>query len=273
MYDTHAHLELYLETLNLLKPEEHVLSPEALETLSAALDGHDWVVQPTVSLANYQRVVPLLTPLTKPVYFLLGAHPELVTPEFDPELYLTTLRQEHPKPPDVVGIGEIGLDYHYSQDPGIITKQKELFRGHIRLALEWDLPIIIHCREAFPDIFEILDEFPAIHNRFLIHCFTGGTVELTQVLARGGLVAYGGVSTFKNARELQATIPQVPKTHYVLETDLPYLSPHPKRGQVCAPTYIHYVAEHLATLRQEEIPVVWSQSAQNAASFFRKKFA
>ena len=273
MHDTHAHLELYLEKLGLLSPEDTALSLPVLETLEEALRGHDWVIQPTVSLENYERVVSLLSPVSKPLYFLLGAHPELVTEEFEPEVYLEELRRDYPQRPEILGIGEIGLDYYYSQDPKIIAKQKELFRGHLRLALEWEVPVIIHCRDAFPDVFAVLDEFPAIHGRFLIHCFTGTPADLAQVLARGGLVAYGGVSTFQNARRLQETILQVPETSYVFETDLPYLSPHPKRGQTCAPEYVDYVVENFATLRGQDKDEAWSGSARNAGRLFAKKFA
>ena len=272
MHDTHAHLDLYLERLGLLEPEASVLSTTARERLQQDLAGHDWVVQPTVSLENYRRLRVLFQDFqTPPLYYLLGAHPELVTADFDVTNYLEKLEAEFTPDAQLIGIGEIGLDYYYTQDPEIIAKQKELFRGHLRLALEHDLPAIIHCREAFPDVFALLDEFPQLYGRFLIHCFTGGPGELGQVLERGGLVAYGGVTTFKNARELHATVPVAPAESFVLETDLPYLSPHPHRGQTCAPAYVNDTAAHLADLRGVENSQIWTNSQANASRFFGRK--
>ena len=272
MHDTHAHLDLYLERLGLLAPEASVLTVEARDRLRQDLAGHDWVVQPTVSLENYLRLRVLFQDLQiPPVYYLLGAHPELVTADFDIASYLEKLETEFTSDAYLIGIGEIGLDYYYTQDSEIIAKQKELFREHIKLALEHDLPVIIHCRDAFPDVFAILDEFPQLRGRFLIHCFTGGPAELGQVLKRGGLVAYGGVTTFKNARELQATVPVTPAESFVLETDLPYLSPHPHRGETCAPAYVDDTATHLAALRDVEKSRVWADSQVNAVRFFGRK--
>ena len=277
MHDTHAHLDLYLERLELLKPEENTLSPAAKDRLRQDLKNHSWLIQPTVSLVNFKRVRTLFGDLDWPVGYLLGAHPELVTSEFSLEGYVSTLESflatlsSGELRAQVLGLGEIGLDYYYSQDGAVISGQKKLFNYHLRLAEDLNLPVVIHCREAFGDVFGALDEFPALQGRFLIHCFTGGLEELAEVERRGGYVAYGGVSTFKNAKELQETLPEVDSTRYVLETDLPFLSPHPKRGQTCRPEYVDLVAGHLAKAREVAPEVVWQQSEANVEALFGKK--
>jgi TatD DNase family protein len=267
LHDTHAHLDILLEHLGLLDAADATLSPEALTQINQELTFHEWVIQPTVSSSNYKRACDLFAhKLETPVYFLLGAHPELVDESFDVMSYMSTVPRT--KSPLLVGVGEIGLDYHYTQDSQIIAKQKELFRRHIELANELSLPIIIHCREAFEDVFTILDEYPAIRGKFLIHCFTGNKVDLNNVLSRGGLAAYGGVTTFKNATELQSTVNECPISSFVLETDLPFLAPMPHRGKTCIPSYIKEVGAKIAELKSYTKEEIWNASLVNSKKFF-----
>ncbi len=267
MHDTHAHLELFLERQQLLIEDQNILSPEAKNHLLEHIKNHDFVIQPTVSLANYKRVTSLFVGIPK-IYFLLGAHPEIVDDTFDLEAYMSRVDNYLQTPGNFLGFGEIGLDYYYTQDARIIDRQKDLFRFHIRKAIEHAKPIVIHCRDAFADLFDILDEFPEIHGKFLIHCFTGNNKDLQNVQNRRGKVAYGGVVTFKNSRELQATTSDLKETDFVLETDLPFLAPHPYRGKICIPEYIDTTAAQLAQLQGVPKSKVWATSLQNSQEFF-----
>ena len=267
LHDTHAHLDILLEHLELLDTTSTELSSVSVDKLNALLVNHNWLIHPTVSLGNYQRVVQLFAnSLECQMYFLLGAHPEIVTSEFELEEYILNMPTSFPK--NVVGIGEIGLDYHYTQDKKIIDKQKQLFRFHIELALTHKLPIVIHCREAFADLFTILDEYTKIYGNFLIHCFTGNSNDLDNVLTRQGKVAYGGVVTFKNAQELQQTAIECPPNSLVLETDLPFLAPTPHRGKTCLPEYIQQVALKIAEHKNVTVEEIWKFSQQNSEEFF-----
>jgi TatD DNase family protein len=274
LHDTHAHLELLLEKVGLLDEGDSSLDDKSLSFLETELENHSFVIQPTVSQDNYTRVTSLFDSVEDrlpTIYYLLGAHPEIVKKDFDVAKYMAKLATNHSSQPDCVGIGEVGLDYYYTQESEIVLKQKELFIAHIELALSWDLPIIIHCREAFEDLFEILDNYPVIHGKFLIHCFTGGENELKQVLDRGGLVAYGGVSTYPSAKDLRETLDTVPLESFVLETDLPYLSPQAFRGQTCLPKFIESTASNIAKIKDIEIAQILHQSEINSVSFFGLK--
>ena len=161
----------------------------------------------------------------------------------------------------IVGIGEVGLDYHYTQDPELIAIQKKLFQSQIELAIKYNLPLMIHCRDAFDDLFEILEKYPAIHGKFLIHCFTGGIDEMYRAIKIGGKIAFGGVITFKSAREVQEAVEYCPLESFVLETDLPFLSP--KRGEICIPEHIDLVAEKVAEIKKIPKQEVWEWSRRN----------
>ncbi len=161
----------------------------------------------------------------------------------------------------IVGIGEVGLDYHYTQEPKLIATQKQLFQSQIELAIEYNLPLMIHCRDAFDDLFEILEKYPEIHGRFLIHCFTGGIDEMYRAVKIGGKVAFGGVITFKSAKKVQEAVEYCPLESFVLETDLPFLSP--KRGEICIPEHIDLIAEKVAELKKIPKHEVWEWSRRN----------
>ena len=167
----------------------------------------------------------------------------------------------------LVGIGEVGLDYHYTQELNLIKTQKKLFESQIELAIEYSLPLMIHCRDAFDDLFEILEKYPSIHGKFLIHCFTGGIDEMYKAVKIGGKVAFGGVITFKSARNIQEAVEYCPLENFVLETDLPFLSP--KRGEICIPEHIDLVAEKVAELKKIPKQEVWELSRKNCIELLK----
>ena len=278
MHDTHTHLEMLLNKLNLIADQRYFddnnqgfeLSMYVKNQLGDMLINHSWVLQSTVSTDNYVFVSKLLADFEK-VKFFVGSHPEIVNADFDLSQYLLLQQKLDLSDFDdkrIVGIGEIGLDYHYTQDPLLINKQKQLFESQIQLAIDLDLPIMIHCREAFEDVFEILDKFPQIFGKFLVHCWTGNRSQLTQVLDRGGKVAFGGVCTFKSAVELQEVVKICPNNSFVLETDLPFLSPIPHRGQVCLPIMIDDIATQVATLKSLSKAQIWEYSLHNSQQLF-----
>jgi TatD DNase family protein len=282
MYDTHAHLDILLERLKqanspLIASELKIdadlaitENPKAeLQLLSKLLENHELLVQATVSTSNYKDVTGRFRTLSQ-VKFLQGSHPEIVDGDFDIQAYMQVFDDElSNNNTDRIGIGEVGLDYYYSQDRSVIETQKKLFESMIQRSLEMNLPLIIHCREAFDDLFEIIDKYPKIHGNFLIHCFTGGINDLDNVLKRGGLVAYGGIITFgKNAEELRETVVKCPVNSMVLETDLPFLAPTPYRGQVCLPNYIQEVAKKAAELKSMNEQEIWAKTRQNVNRFF-----
>ncbi len=151
---------------------------------------------------------------------------------------------DHPK---VVAIGEIGLDYHYDFSPR--EAQVIAFRAQLRLAREAQLPVVIHCREAYADTLQILTEEGADELGGVMHCWAGTLDEANQTVAMGLALGFGGTLTFKNAEDVRGAARTVPLETLLIETDAPYLAPMPHRGRRNEPAYVRFVAERLAELR------------------------
>lgn len=195
------------------------------------------------------------------VWCSVGTHPHNAHEE--PEVTtadLVTLA-DHPR---CVAIGEAGLDYHY---PGDYAAQATGFRRHIAAARETGLPLVIHAREADDDIANILEEetgqggFP-----FILHCFSSGLELARRGLALGGYISFSGILTFKNAATIQEAARMAPADRILVETDAPYLSPVPHRGQSNEPGYVRHTAEKLAELRGVTLDEI---AATTTANFYR----
>ena len=280
LHDTHGHLELLLEKLEIL-PEHaresanlilNLAQQNAVENL---LKEHSFFVQAGLSTQNFELVQSLFLPISK-VYFLLGSHPEIVNTGFEITQYLEEQRQFLQLYPTLftnsvhrtVGIGEIGLDYYHSIDPDIHEKQQALFRSQIELAITHNQSIQIHTRNAFGDTLSVLKEYPRIQGRFEVHCFSEGVGELRQILNMGGVIGIGGISTYKNATNIIEAAKFCPLDSFVIETDLPFLAPSPYRGKLCLPEFISIIGENLAQLKNVNSEKIWEHSAQNFARLF-----
>lgn len=136
------------------------------------------------------------------------------------------------------------------------------------LSLPRSLPIVIHCREAFADLISILTNFPLVHNNFLVHCWTGNVDELRQVLDLGGIVAFGGILTYKSAESLRIAARFCPLDRLVLETDLPFLSPQSHRTNVCLPEFIDETCEILSQIKNVQKSLIWQKSLENTIKLF-----
>ena len=179
------------------------------------------------------------------IYACVGFHPENLDGVTDEELNEVLEMSSHPK---VVGIGEIGLDYHWEKDPAKRERQKEFFIKQIEYANEVGLPISIHSREAFQDTIEILKKHTPKHSGVL-HCYSGSAESLQDIFNLNLYIGLDGPVTFRNAKTPKEVAMEVPLEKLVLETDSPYLSPHPLRGTVNEPANIILVADEIARLR------------------------
>ncbi len=167
--------------------------------------------------------------------------------------------------PKVVAVGETGLDYYYLNSPK--KQQKQLLKFQIELALEHNLPLIFHVREAFDDFWKILDNYTAVQG--VVHSFSATTKELDEILDHGLYVGLNGIMTFtKNDDQLRAA-KQVPLERLVLETDAPFLTPNPFRGKICEPGHVSVTAEFLANLRGESLSALAAATTHNARELFR----
>jgi TatD DNase family protein len=166
--------------------------------------------------------------------------------------------------PEVKAIGETGLDYHYMHSPKDV--QEKLLRFQLDLAVEHNLPLIFHIREAFEDFWCIFDEYSGLKG--VVHSFSATSAELDQILSRGLYVGLNGIMTFtKDQKQLQAA-KSIPLDRLLLETDAPYLTPVPFRGTICQPKHVVHTAEFLATLRGESMAELANKTTANARTLF-----
>ncbi len=167
--------------------------------------------------------------------------------------------------PRVVAVGETGLDYYYEHSSR--EAQQRAFKAHIELARKYDLPLVVHCRDAFDDCFELL----GAHSgglRGVAHCFTGGANEAEAFLQMGFHISFAGILTFRKAGLLREAAAVVPLERTLIETDCPYLAPEPFRGRRNEPAWVVRVADALADLHGCELEHVASATTANARSLF-----
>jgi TatD DNase family protein len=174
--------------------------------------------------------------------------------------------------PSVVAVGEIGLDYHFTEyHRAPAQPQKEVFRQMLGLAQELDKPVVLHTRDAFPDLLAILDEFPGLRGVF--HCFSGNSSFAAEALARGFYISFAGTVTYPTAHGVVGAASIIPLDHMLVETDSPFLPPQSRRGQPNAPRYLVETVERIATLRATTATEIGRATAQNAIDLFRLNHA
>jgi TatD DNase family protein len=168
--------------------------------------------------------------------------------------------------PEVVALGEMGLDFHYDSSPR--DTQRAVFREQIRAARARKLPIVVHDRDSDGETMAILDAEAAWDTGVLFHCYTGDVAMMEAIVARGGLVSIPGIVTFKNAGVMQAVAAAVPEDRFLIETDSPFLTPVPHRGKKNEPAYVPLVAAKIAELRGVTAQHVGLVAASNTRRMF-----
>lgn len=249
--DTHTHL-YYEKDLEL----RAALMTRCLENKVSRL------FLPNVDSVSIPLVFSLAEQYPAHCFPMLGLHPCDVKSNFKEEL--ATIEREIAQR-KVYAIGEIGIDLHW--DKTTFSIQKEAFRTQIAWAKQLDLPIVIHCREAFDEIFEILSELKDEKLRGIFHCFSGTLEQAEKVISLGFYLGIGGVLTYKNSG-LDQVIAKIPLEHLVLETDSPYLTPVPFRGKPNESSYLIYVAQKLADIKQISIEDIAEITTQNSKLVF-----
>ena len=163
----------------------------------------------------------------------------------------------------VYAIGECGLDYHYGKDNEL--EQKKLFEEQIQLAIELDLPLIVHMRDATKDTFDLLSKYKG-QVRGVMHCFSGSLEMAKEFIKLGFYISLGGPVTFKNAKESKKIAAELDIDKLLIETDCPYLAPVPKRGERNESSYVVYVLDEIAKLRQidkDELEIILERNTEN----------
>lgn len=200
------------------------------------------------------------------VFCTVGTHPHNAHEELDVTVAQLVQLAQHPK---VIGIGEVGLDYHYDLSPR--EAQAQGFRTHIAAARETGLPLVIHSREAEADTARILEEEMG-KGAFtpLLHCFTSKLELARAALALGGYVSFSGILTYKSAEDLRLTAAQVPMNRLVVETDSPYLAPVPFRGKDNEPAFVVKTLETLAKVKGVAAEAMADATNENFFRLFSK---
>lgn len=244
--DTHAHLDMLDDPKRAIE--------EAFEA------GVKKIIIPGVEPDTFEKVLELAHAYDN-VYAQLGVHPSEAQ-KFNDDVAKKIM--EFAKDEKVKAIGEIGLDYYW--DKTFTDVQKKVFKTQIEIADILNLPVVIHDRDAHKDTFDILEQMGA--KRVLMHCFSGSLEFAQNCIKKGWFIALGGVVTFKNARKVRDVAREIPLENIMLETDTPYLTPHPYRGEENAPKYIILTAKEIANIKDTALSEVETITTQNAIKFF-----
>jgi TatD DNase family protein len=199
-----------------------------------------------------------------PIFAAVGIHPQ------DAMTWDGAVAQELQQmltAPKVVAIGEIGLDYHYDDSPAK-ADQIRVFKEQVVIAKQLHKPVIIHSREAHQDTFSVLTELKLGPEGGVMHCFTGSRETARQWLAMGLDISFAGPLTFNNAHQVRELAKAIPLERLMVETDSPYLTPHPKRGQRNEPGLVRLVGEKLAEVKGESVETVMRVTTANARALF-----
>ncbi|MFD2681357.1 TatD family hydrolase [Bacillus seohaeanensis] len=197
------------------------------------------------------------------LYASVGWHPVDAIDMEEEDLQWIEELASHPK---VVAIGEMGLDYHWDKSPRDV--QQDVFRKQIQLAKRVKLPIIIHNREATQDIVDILREESAQEVGGIMHCFSGSSEVAQQCIDMNFYISLGGPVTFKNAKKPKEVAKEIPLDNMLVETDCPFLAPHPYRGKRNEPAYVRLVAQQIAEIKEITVEEVEEITTENAKRLF-----
>lgn len=249
--DTHTHL--YLEEFN---ADRSALIKRAIS------NGIDKFYLPAIDASSHEDMLKLEAEFPDHCIAMMGLHPCSVKENYESELALVRKYLDERK---FAAVGEIGIDLYW--DKTFIKEQEIAFRKQIDWALEFNYPIVIHCRSAFNEIYSILNSYTKLP-KAIFHCFSGNTEEAKKIIDLGNFkLGIGGVVTFKNSG-LDKVVEEIELEHLVLETDAPYLAPVPFRGKRNEPSYLLEVARKIAQIKDVSTSEVGEISSKNAAFIF-----
>lgn len=218
---------------------------------------------PAIDSTYFNAMLDLEKMYPKHIFLMMGLHPTHVKENYLDELAFVK-KQLNAR--NFYAIGEIGIDLYW--DKTFLQQQQDAFKTQIKWAKEKKLPIVIHCRDAFDEIFEILDE-EKDHNLFgIFHCFTGNLEQAQKAISYNLKLGIGGVITFKNGK-IDAFLNQIPLQNIVLETDSPYLAPTPHRGKRNESSYLLKIAEKIAEIHQKPLTEIAKITTQNSKEVFK----
>ena len=253
LIDTHAHInfETYQKRMN-----------EVFE--NAMSNGVEYFILPGVEESKWPEIIEFCEKYDN-VYGAIGVHPSEIKGWNEKSNQKMAEFLKHPK---IRAVGEVGLDYYWDKDEDIREQQKSVFIEQIKLANDAQKTLIIHEREAHKDAFDILKEYKSPEINVIMHCFSGSVEFMKECVKEGYYIALGGIVTFKNALKPKEVAKEIPLEKLLVETDCPYLTPHPHRGEENEPAYVKFVAEEIARLKNISFEEVAQYTTQNALKVF-----
>lgn len=249
-FDTHAHLY------------DKAFDRDRDEVLARTLEAVDYVVIPSEDYETSQKAVRLAETYG-PVYGAVGIHPHET--KYASEEILQKIG-DLAQLPKVKAIGEIGLDYHFFYSDK--ETQQKWFARQIELARDLDLPFLIHDREAHGDTLSILIKHKNSRMRGIMHCFSGSVETAEELMKLGFYISFAGPLVFPNSRRLKEAAREIPLDRLLIETDSPYLTPPPHRGERNEPANVIYVAEEVARLKGIPVETVVEETRKNGLSIY-----
>lgn len=252
LIDTHTHL--FLPEFDL--DRDQVIS-------NAINNGVEKLLMPNVDSSTIDSLSNLAKKYPDYCLPMMGLHPTSVKENYVDELKVIESYLEKNK---VFAIGEIGIDLYW--DKTFLKEQVKVFKYQVDLAKKYKLPIVIHTRNSFDEIFKIMDEINSENLKGVFHSFTGNEKQAKKIIELGFVIGIGGIVTFKNSG-LDKVVKNIDINNIVLETDSPYLSPVPKRGKRNESSYVKYIAEKLAEIKNISLEEVAKITSQNAKQLFR----
>ena len=254
LIDTHTHL--YVEQFDKDRDDQ---------VKTAISNGITKFFLPAIDKSYTERMLSLKLKYPENIFLMTGLHPTHVNDRYNEELNHV---RENLDTSDFCAIGEIGIDLYW--DKTNLLNQQKVFNQQILWAIEYDLPIVIHCREAFDEVFEILQEHKNDKLRGIFHCFTGTIYQAKQAINLNMKLGIGGVVTFKNGK-IDKFIKDIPLESIVLETDSPYIAPVPHRGKRNESNYLLLIAQKVAECYNVPLEYIAKKTTETANAVFNKK--
>lgn len=254
LVDTHTHL--YLEEF---EPDRHQVVNNAIEAGVATM------MLPNIDSSSISAMLKLADEFPDNCLPMIGLHPTSVKADYMNELSIVEKWVNERK---FWGIGECGIDLYW--DKTYVVEQEIVFRHHIDLARTYDLPLIVHIRDSFNEVIQVLKDVGKSDLKGIFHCFSGSVEQAKEAIKYNFSLGLGGVVTFKN-NKMQETLKHIELEHLVFETDAPFLAPVPYRGKRNEPAYIPLIANFVAEIKGMDVEKVAEITTENAKKLFKLK--
>lgn len=264
MIDTHCHLTMVLDENKNIDYDKIVDIVNRMEQ-----NGVTHAITMGVNLQDSINALEIANRYDN-IYCAIGVHPEDAD-SVDESTFvkLEDLLRDNLNSGKIVAIGEIGLDYYWRKDNK--EKQIEIFKKQIELTKKYNLPIVVHCREAYGDTLDVLKQYAPYNKAGVIHCYSGSIEWAREVIKLGFLISFTGVVTYSNAVNVQEVARWVEDDKFMVETDSPYLTPVPFRGKVNDPSYTKYTLEYISKIKNKNIDNLNKTTTNNAIKLFNLK--